>query len=270
MIGVAIFLACIVLIVVAFLRRTEYVNVTLRISNEKTYVPYWEYNPADWFIANLKPGLADKDFLGRTNLEISNVYYYPTTGTTQTVYVTIKVRSVFNKTSGQYLYSGVPLLVGELQTFKIKGLSIQGVIREISTQDKTQEKKNFIGTGSLEMQNNENIQYPANIHYEGIRYFIANKISPGMKVLDNHGNVVAEILDVKKSPGTREFTDNGSVVTVPDSDRQKIDLTVRFTTSLIDGRYLYREEEPLILGNLFTLDFSDLTVLMTLKDVKPD
>ncbi len=270
LIGVAIFLACVVLIVVAFLRRTEYVNVTLRISNEKTFLPLWQNNPADWYIANLKEGTLDKDFLGRTNLEITKLNYYPVTNTTQAVYVTIRVRSVYNKTSNQYLYNGIPVLIGELQTFKLGGVSIQGVVIDVSASSVEPEKKSFIVKGVLETQYNEDIKYPLNIRFKGIRTFLADNVKKGMVVKDNHGNVIAEILDVKKSAGQQQFPSGDTIVSAPDPDREQVELTVRFITTQIDGRYLYREEEPLTLGHFLNLDFPDFTVFMTLMDVKPE
>jgi hypothetical protein len=270
LIGVGIFIVCLGMLALTFLRRAEYVTITLRVTNRKTFLPAWQDSPADWYINNLSAGLADKNFLGQTNVEIVDTYYYPQNTTAQTVYVKLKVRSVFNKNTGQYSYNGVPLLIGELQTFKIKDVSLQGVMIDISSENEPIEQKKFIVKGSLETQYNEEIRYAGISTYKGVRNFFADKIKPGLKATDSHGRVIAEVLEVKKTPGLKQFATNNGLLTVEDPDRTQVDLTVKFTTNKINNRYLYRAEEPLILGHYLNLDFEGFTVYITLMDVKPE
>lgn len=272
LIGVGIFCICLLVIGTTFLRKSAYAVVTIRVSNDKTFIPNVYLNaPADWYIQNLTVGLTDKDFLGRVNTQILDTYYYPRNLMGQTVYVKLKVQSVYNKNTGQYSYNGAPLLIGELQTFKIKGLSVQGVVLSVGDQETRQIQKRFVVKGSLETQYNEDIKFPGTFTYKGIRNFLADQIKPGMMVTDNHGNEVVKILEVKKSPGEKEYVaPNGVVNSVVDLDRQQVDLSVEFVTTVVNGQPLFREEEQLILGHWLNLDFPDFTVYLTLMDVKPE
>ncbi len=271
LLGVGIFCACLIFIAFTFSRQSAYAVVTIRVTTEKNFMPVWQYSPTDWYLQNLKVGMKSKDIFGRTSAEVLDVYYYPQNVIVQAVYVKVKVQSVYNKNTGQYSFNGVPLLVGELQTFKIKDLSLQGVILDVSDQLSEPITKKFIVKGTLDAQYNEDFKYTGNIVYKGIRNFLADKLQKGMTVTDNQGRVVAEILDITKSPGIDQFiSSNGVLSSVVDPDRQQVDLTVRFTTTLTNGRYLFRDEEPLILAHWLSLDFPDLTVNMTLMDLKSE
>ncbi|HEX8014608.1 MAG TPA: hypothetical protein VF465_05195, partial [Flavobacterium sp.] len=123
-------------------------------------------------------------------------------------------------------------------------------------------------SGDLETQSNEVIQFPANTNFDGIRTYISDKLHPGMTIKDSDGNVVATILEVNKNQGSREFVSNGSLVKVPDPERVKVHLKMEIKTKKINGQFLFREENRILIGRPLQFDFSDFTIAMTVSEIQ--
>ena len=99
LLGISLFFITLIIAALFFLRESSYVYVTLEISSgNNSFQNLWFYKPTDWYIQNLKLGMTDKSLLGKENLKLVDIHYYPVLNVgEQTVFVTLKVNAVFNK-----------------------------------------------------------------------------------------------------------------------------------------------------------------------------
>lgn len=266
-VGVSLFFLVLAVMVFFFLRRASYVEVLVRISeSDNMQVLYYNRTP-DWYIEYLRPGINEKDLLGRTMIEVADVYYYPTLGANQTVFVKLKMRAVFNKNTGQYTYNGKVLLVGNHELIKLRGLAIEGIIHDISGMGGERKTEIYLAKGILETQNNEGVPYPAETSFDGIKKNIADLLEPGLEVADSKGGVVAEIVEVEISRAKREFIYGGSLVSVDDPKRRRVEMEVKLWCVVVGDKCYYREETPLRINSVVGFDFDNFGVAMTIEEL---
>lgn len=268
LIGIGIFFTILLVAVVFFLRRSSFVYVTLQISQgEDAFHNFWFYKPSQWYIKNLSVGMANKDAIGKTDLELVDMYYYPNQGNAYSFYVTLKVKTVFNKRTQQHSYQGQPLLIGENRVFKLSSVSVPGMIHKISDHLGSDLTKIITVRGKLENKDHEYISNDAETRFLGIRNYLSAIVEPGLTIVNSKGVVVAKILDVKKSMGYREFIYQNLLLKVADSEYQVVEMTVELTLNEVNGSYLYMEEERVLIGNVVRLPFEDFILNLTVEEI---
>lgn len=263
--GIGVFFMILFSTALFFLRKSQYVEITLRVSEQEQLKPMWSNNSPEWYISYLKEGLETKDLLGKVNARVENVYYYPTFGLDHTVYIKLKLRSTYNKTNDQYSYNGLPLLIGSYHELKVGNVSIAGIIHSIGDSQSEKYKK-YLVRGILETKYNGGNLFEAETSFEGIKNFLALKIEEGLVVVDSKENEIAKITKVKKSLARRQFISGSRLISVIDPERKKIELEVELTTKKVNNRYLYRERSSIFVNALIDLNFEDFVVTMTVVD----
>ncbi len=267
-----IFLGILAFALFFFLRKNEYVYVTLFVSQDETYSP--SSKPTAWYLDRIKPGPAFKDMLGRETLSIVDVYRYNSTTPTyqNDVYVRLKVRSIYSSKTKQYSYNGNPLLVGTFQIFRFPDFVLTGMIREIGND--TQNRQKIVTVhGFLDARNND---YPSKYErfirtdafdFDGIPLSISSKIEKGKRMVDSNGNTIAEIMELSKRPGTIRLFENNQINYLPDSQREYVEFSVKLQADAIDGNYFFQNEYPLAINNIIDLAFPDIIVYFTITGI---
>lgn len=270
--GISLFFLILAVASFFFLRSPEYVTITVRLFERDA--PDFEFNrPRQWYVENVQSGLKETDQLGRTVVEILDVYRYPSSIVKQDVFATLKVRSIYSKKTGQYTYNGLPLLVGEYRSFRLQKLLLSGVIVDIETKDKIREQKKFLVTGFLDPIDHEGrapeeqVAVVDAVNIDGIRNFLADKIIAGLKMVDSYGEVIAEITRVNITPGKISFIQNNRYVTVNDSDRKRVEITLEVLTEKISDDYYFQKDQALIIGEKILLTFDNLNIRPTITSV---
>jgi len=271
--GVVTFFLILVVASFFFLRRPEYVTITVRLLESNA--PASEYNrPRQLFVENLQKGLRETDQLGRTVVEILDIYRYPSSIVNQDVFATLKVRSIYNKRTGQYSYNGLPILIGEYRSFRLQNLRLSGVIVDIEPNEVPRETKKYLVTGFLDSRDHDNrppeerVAIVDGINVDGVKNFLADKIVPGLKMFDNQGTVVAEITLVNKTPGKISFIQNNRYVEVNDPDRKYVEITIEVLTEKISDDYYFQKEQALTVGETIFLTFDNLRIRPTITSIK--
>jgi len=269
LIGVISFFLILIVAALFFLRKGQYVYVTLRVSNDRILREGYFNRSPEWYIENLPVGLEDIDLLGKVNAEVVRVYYYPKIDVNQTVFVTLKLRSVYNQRTKQYSYNGLPVLIGGYQNININGVSMSGIVHEIGESfievSKIKEKK-YLVTGTLETQANEIIKFTADTGFEGIKKTISKNLAEGIVSKDSEGKTIATIKKIKRSPARRTFISGNYLASAIDPKRENIELEMEVLTKEINGRFLYQEESPIILNTIVGFNFESFEIVMTVND----
>lgn len=266
LVGLGVFVAVIATAVFFFLRRAQYVTLTLRVSQSDSLDLY---GAPSWYLENLKPGMQEKDVFGRPLISLVRTYNYPSNAGYEVMYVTMKLLSTYNKRSNTYNYEGVPLLIGSFQSFKFNGILVRGVVHRIDNENQKREEKKFLVKGFINpvLIGNQDA-LAANAISNGVDLYLSRLFEKGLEMKDFDGKVVAKINDIKKSFATRKFIYQNSLIEVPDYQKEKIELEVELTTVKVGENYLFREETPMIINSNIYLDFLKFGGTMTVTDIK--
>lgn len=265
-VGLGIFLMIMATAFFFFLRKAEYVTLTLRVSQSDLL----ELNGAPlWYLENLKPGTEQKDLFGRSVISLIKTYSYPTNSENRVLYINIKVLCTYNKRTGSYSYEGVPLLVGSSQSFKLNGVLIRGIIHSIKGQNQKRDKRVFFIEGFLNPTLTDNQEpYAAETVTDGIKNYLADKFVKGLKIKDSDGREVVSVEEVSVLPAKRKFIYGDRWFEVADREKKVVKLKIKLEAEKFGDVYLFKENAPIrINGNIY-LDFWDFGAMMTITDFK--
>lgn len=267
--SIALFLLIVASAAYLLLRPATYVYVTMRLF-ERDAPDFYFNRPTHLYVEKLVPGLKETGGFGENLLEIVDVYRYRSNNTYHDTFVTVKTKAAYNKRKGQYSYNGTPLLIGSFRTFRLQNIIVNGVILDISHTKEAREKKTFIIEGYLDPINNQNHStYPDNItRGDGVENYLAQEIHEGIKVVDIHNNILAEIVKVKKTPG-KIFSPLTPQVFVNDPERTRVEITLRVVAEKINDAYYFQKEGRLLVGQTLYFAFDRIHIWSTTTSFRP-
>lgn len=266
LIGLTLFFSILAVAAFFFLRKADYVTLTLRVS-ESDSLDIWSMPPL-WYTSYLKPGLTSTDMLGRPTIEVVDVYQYLSRESSSLTYVQLKVRAVYNKRTNEYSYNGSNLLIGSYQQFKVQGLLLTGVVHSINTSDKPELKK-FLVKGYVNPILTDGTALSAETIGTGIPLFISKKIHEGLAVVDGSGTQLAQIKTVRRLPAQRRFLSGGQFVQVHDPSAERVELEVEVLAEKNRDLYFFRQDSPLVINSSLYLLFNELQLPIQITDVVP-
>jgi len=206
--------------------------------------------------------------LGRSLIEIVDVYQYPGPSIYHDVYVTVRLRALKNNVTGQYVFNGSPLLIHDIRSFKVGDLLLAGEIVDLGTKEKIFKK--FLVTLELDAQGvSPDFQNNSNALIEGIENHVLRALKEGMNIADAKGSELVKIVSIKTQPGKRSFVEAGNYYSVVDPERTKTTLTLEILGEEINGNYYYRKESPLLVDSKLYLIFDNISVIGKISFVEP-
>ena len=267
-IGISIFFIIVATAAVFFLRRQKSVDVVLRVS-EASSIDIW-YKPPIWYLDNLKPGMTEKDWTGQNTISIKDINTTETNQINRIFYVTLSVQAAYEKNHNQYIYNGIPLLVGSYQTFKLQGVQITGIVTQVGEEISARPKKDFVVTGYLDPVSNDSSSLVANSIGNGVQKFLADKFTTGLQVKNNKGEVVAEIQEVTKTPATRQIAYQDKFIEVTDPEKEHVAMKVKLTGEKFENLYLFLNETPILVNAVVPLDFNSFGASFIITDINSE
>lgn len=277
LIGISLFLTILIILALFFLRKSSFTYVTLLVSKDRySFNSLYYYKPPNWYLENLSIGMTNKDIIGKTDLELVDMYYYPTVGNESELYITLKVKTTFNKRSQQHSYQGQPLLIGENRAFKLSSSYIPGNIHKIENQlNKERQTKTIIVSGELESNYHEKLPnfnidkvIYGEVRFFGIKNYLADKVVEGLTIYDSKNEILAKIIDVKRTTGYKEFVHKNSFVKSTDPERQIVKLTAEINLRKVNDKYLYMEADQILIGKTIQLPFENFVVYLTVEKIE--
>ncbi len=267
--SIALFLFIVASAAYLILRPATYIFVTMRLF-ERDAPDFYFNRPTHLYVEKLMPGLKETGGFGENLLEIVDIYRYRSNNTYIDTFVTIKTKAAYNKRKRQYSYNGTPLLIGSFRTFRLQSIIVNGVIVDISRTKDAREKKTFIIEGYLDPINHQNyLTYPDNItRGDGVENYIAQQVREGLKVVDIQGNVLAEVIQVKKTPG-KFFSPLAPQTFISDPERTRVDLTLRVVAEKINDAYYFQKEGRLLVGQTLYFPFDRIHIWPTIISFRP-
>lgn len=250
-------------------RKTEYLNITIRLLNQDTPEYIVDSNQSKaWYTEQIKKGKSQKNQLGETLIEITDVYSYPNGYVYNDVYVTLKIKATQNKITKQYIYEGSPLLIHDIKSFKIQDLLVNGEIIDLT--NKPRETKKFQVTFKL---NDKRVGYDfannSESMIDGVENYISNLIKEGLTIKDSENNNIIAVNKVEKSPGKRILATEKGLTSITDPSRTSVIVYADLVAEKINDHYYYRKEEPIMVDEKIYLTFDQITVSGIITSIEP-
>lgn len=197
--------------------------------------------PDLWIKKSLSLQAKQRNLLGSTDAEILNVRYYPNIdGITYSIYITVKLRGNFNKTTGNYTYQRSQIGVGSPITFNFSSSQVIGTVVDLNP-------------------NSFNDMYVKKIIYlvnRGAYYKDAPDVYYSLIIGDKYfdgTNYTFEVLDkgLEKSlfPVLNNFT--GQVVEGETDTSQNIVVKAKVLLLKSNGSYIFGGNQTLRVGSTF-------------------
>lgn len=261
-----------VLFLFFILRKSEYVQITLRVTSSDSLRDHDYNRTPQWYVEALQPGRSSKDLLGRPTVTVEDIYYYQTFTNSDTVFVVLTIKSIYNSNTNEYSYNGNRLAVGQFTDFTVDGILVEGVVQKIGSDqikeaDQVEQRTSYTITGEFEFIHNEKKE-EYTVEYEGIRPYFHSGIETGITLKDSKGRTYVEITDVQKKPAYKKFPYQGAVVTVLDPDRMRVSARAEVAADMINSEPYFAGVHPLRKGEIIPFYFDDFTAYFTIYDLE--
>ncbi len=240
-------------------RRTEYLDITIRLFNHDAPEYVLDSNqPKHWYIEHIVPGKVQKSGLGEKLVEIIDVYSYPNGYVYNDVYVTLRLKTAQNKITKQYIYEGSPLLIHDVRSFRIADVILHGEIIDIDREKVELQKLKVI----FELiPKNSNFSNNSQAIFKGIENNLADLIEKDLTINDSKGTTLVKVVKVDKKMGEVILANQNGLQKIPNPDMTQVFLETEIAAEKINNFYFYRKEESLIVDQSIYLTFDMFTVV---------
>lgn len=252
-----VLLSIIIFLFIFLFRKNKYVNITLRVrSNDVPFLYLYSHdNPPSWFSFLLREGMKEKNSLGRTKAEITEVLLYDITPETKAAYLTIRLEAGYNKRENKYRYQGKPVLIGSRLELEFEAIKIWGLVTHIEGVLDARKKT------ELEIEAKLVSYSPTFPETRGVEPQIPEAFSVGEKSYDSQGNVVAEILDKKVSPADKTVTDSrGNLFVKKDPFKKDVFLKLKIKVTKMNNELFFLDTEKVEVDKSIPIQLEKITI----------
>lgn len=223
-----------------FFRKSTYLTVTIKVGQDSVV---YRFPGVDvWFGQLFSVGMKEKDGLGTTRADVLHVLSFDKSPEKKAVYLTTKLKVVYNRSSNQYTYKGYPVLVGSILRLYLDQVLVDGMITYIEgVKDPRQSTKLFVKTQLRE-------ETPVFPETSGTRAYLADALHVGDEIKDDQGNIVIKIIDKTAENAKKVVADNGHLVVLPDPLRKDVYLTLQINATVVNGKYYVFDDVPVLIG----------------------
>jgi len=228
-----------------FFRKSTYVTVVIKVGEESTRYEAWMVGMGTktWFSQMFYEGMKETDGLGDVKAEVLSIYSYDTLPSRRAVYLTLKLKAVYNRASNQYTFKGLPILIGSTIKLNLDSLYVEGLVTNLEGVKDIREKV----TLKVDAQVRE--ETPVYPDTSGAKDYIANVLEVGDEVKDGQGNTILKILGKRVENAKRLVTtSDGRALVQTNPLRRDIYLTLEINTVKIGDRYFLFDDIPLLIG----------------------
>jgi hypothetical protein len=263
---ITLFLILTVAFFVFFFRQSKYLTIKLKVS-EKNILYSWS-TPPFWFANLFKPGMKGKDGLGRTNVEILDVYSYESAPANKAVYLTLRLRATYNTRSQEYIYEGTPLAVGDGLRINFGEIIAEGLVVEADNL-KNPYEETFLEIDTQYFNFNVNNLNSVFSETTGIEPFVADSVKIGDQVLDSSGKVMAEVIGKEVLPAKKNtFDDKGNVYLKFDPRKKDLFLRLKIRVKKINNEFYFFDDVRIKVDQILPLHFSAVSIYPVITGVR--
>lgn len=251
-----------------FFRKSDYVIATIKVGDESVnFNDGVDWNGTrPWFTEIVHGGdVKQKDGLGRTVAEVLSVQSYDIRYNRKALYIKVRFKAVYEKSSGQYVYNGLPLVIGSYMRIPFSTVSVQGLVTKIEGLPDFRQKAKLIVEAKLEDESSTYLQT------SGVSPYVASEILNTNEIKDGEGNVIIKILQ-KKVEDANVFvaTADGTALVRKNPLRKDVYLTLEVDVTKIGNRYYLFDDMPILIGQTMPLNTTKLSVFPIVTKITID
>lgn len=235
-----------------FFRKSTYITITVKVGEDSVS---WERSSRAWFSQLFYEGMKEKDGLGRVNAEVLGVRSYDTTYSRKAVYLTTKLKVVYSRSSNQYNYKGLAVLIGAPVKMYLDKMFVEGLVIHIEGVKDPREKQTLIVEAQIREENSTYLET------SGTKEYIADALKAGEEIKDDQGNTVIKILKKKVESAKKVVTtSDGRVVIKTDPLKKDVYLTLQVEAFELHNRYFIFDDVPILIGDGIPINSPFITV----------
>lgn len=230
-----------VLLYVRLTRKTEWVNVVVRIQPDSVW---WAADPEPWHTSSFNLHDAAYNSFGQKTAEITDIITIETTKGKVDTLIELRLKASVGKNK-QYVYNYQPLLIGKPIEIPFQTTAVSGIVLHTNTPLTMVDKQIEIRLLA---------EFP----------WTTERLTAGLKAYDSRGRVIGEILRAESHNAlSYEFTEkNGRRFFFPSEDPNRKDATIVLRVKAVkyNGLYYSLSGSPLKVGNEFQMQFPDVAI----------
>jgi hypothetical protein len=246
-------LIAVILFAVLFFRKSTFITVTVSVGEDSAvYGSFWgNIGPKYWFANAFRKGQKEKSGLGKVQAEILNVYSYDKVPGHKTVYLDVKINTVYNRATNTYTYKGTAVLVGSTIKLNLDSVFAQGLVTEVQGFPARTERK------TIQIETQMDDQETTFLGTAATKGYLADSIQVGDIVKDNKGIALIKVLDKKVQPAeVTVATSDGRIIKASDPVRKDVFLTLEIAVEKIDGKYYFLNDIPILVNQPIPINTS--------------
>lgn len=249
------FLCVVIFFSLIFLRQDKYVFVRLFLT-QREEAKYWSNFPDNFYYRKLQVGLSEKNELGKSIAEVTDVFRTNTTYSNELGIATIKLKANVNKTTGVYSFQGQPLIIGEYQRIRMGSILLQGYLIDISIENEEYKEKVYRVKAIIDDWG-ESTRGSNDTKVTGVPKEVVMAVENNESVINSHGDVSTRLLNLSYQPAQRvSYTSTGKK-TFQDPDLYEGEVELELRTIEIDGTDYWDFVVPMQVGQRFTINFKN-------------
>lgn len=251
-----VFLVAIIVIFLLFYRKTEYVNIRVKITDQDVLYAYTDAQT--WYANRFEAGDKEMDELGGVISQVTSVETFNTSINTKAVYLNMRIKAVYDKRTKLYSAKGINLVFGNTIKFNFPNVAFNALITESPS------TINQNGLTIEERRITVLIRGPDNVEPK-----LLEKIKKGDTITDSNGNTLAKVEDITLRPGQRiTQTSRGDLLLKQDPYFKDAIINLSVRVKKYKGDSFIFDTTPLKLGSAVPLNFSYETIFPIIIDIK--
>jgi hypothetical protein len=221
-----------------FYRKATFITIQVKVTDQD--VLYQQTDPTTWYADRFTVGDQELDTLGRPITEITGVNTIPLDSKHHAVYLTLKVRALYDTRTKLYSTHGQNLMYGTPIQFDLSHITFEGFVTE------------FPGSGNTPAVHVGKATVVALVR--NIEPAVASAIVPGNTIMDSDHTPLVSITSVAIEPAEKVTTTyTGNLLLQSDPLYKDVTITAEVRTETIGNDLYFLDTMPLKIGQPFPL-----------------
>ncbi len=256
-----IFIASVVSLYFLLFRTKKELTIVVKAFEDSVSWP--DQRSSVWFNKLFYPRMKEKDTFGNTVAEIIKVRKYDNRPDQDTVYLTLKIKTVYSPGSRTNTYKGKNVLIGSTLQLFLDNVFVEAMIVSIgNSKDRYPLKK-------LLVQSQLKNETPVYLETSGVNSYIADNINEGSIIKDTQGRTILKILRVDVEDAKKIVTTaNGEVLLRRDPLKKDVYLTLEVSAFKVDNRYFFFDDIAVLIDKPIPIHLDFLSIFPVVTSVK--
>lgn len=214
------------------------------------------------YALNIHQGDIERNELGEIVAEVIDKQVYQTDPYTEVIYLTIKLKTLYNPRKQMYTAKGRPLIFGQPFTFDFTNTRFQALVVDFPGKQLQPQS----GQAIVQAQIRADDRSFSDI--SGVPEYLADQFNVGDQVLDNQGHPVVTILEVESRPARRTIqTTTNEMRVINDPQLKDVYLKLELSTLVIDDRHYMPHYVPVQVSQTVPLNLETVSVWPTITNI---